>query len=243
MALKPTETNLGGSLEPVQSDSSSNCTILPSSPTGTVIIAMDTFKVKLNDVKKLREALNLLIDCYNEETVTILDKDFYRDELQTISNRLIKLQDKASDLKLSLDEDIAEQKAMYNEVTSIMDEAKIRVTQNSIVVKKQIAKLINEDECTSLGHSAETEQKKLTLKIENATDRFKTLKDEVSKLPDVNEMSDNDIRQSLLDSKDWKKDIKSYQSLKETLDVDLVTVTVDEETSEVYNTARTSSCG
>ena len=55
-----------------------------------------------------------------------------------------------------------------------------------------------------------------------------TLQNEIKRLPEVDSMSDYDIRQSLLASKDWKRDMKSLQTLKESLDVDMVSIDVDE---------------
>ena len=92
LATTPTDPNfLDASDHSLDRESVFDFSDSPPSPTDTVIMAMDTFKGKLKEVKKLKEALYLLIDVYNEETVTILDKDYYRDELQNINNNLIKL--------------------------------------------------------------------------------------------------------------------------------------------------------
>ena len=47
-------------------------------------------------------------------------------------------------------------------------------------------------------------------------------------------MSDNEIRQSVAASKEWKKDVKAFEGLKETLDVDMVTTVVDDEMKEEF---------
>ena len=194
----------------------------PPSPTPTVILVMDRFNSKHKEIKKLKANLYLLIDCYNKDTVSILDKDDYKDELKKIQDGLINIQDKVLNLQDSLDENVEEQQNLYAALDVLMDESKAKVIKNSTDVKNQIAKLISESESSRASKFDENEKMKLTLKVKNATEKFKDLQNEVNRLPEVDSMSDYDIRQSLLASKDWKRDMKSLQTLKESLDVDMV---------------------
>ena len=222
-------SNITISEEDNQLDLASTSSGSPPSPTLTVIMAMDLFNAKFLALKKQKANLYLLIDCYNKDTVTILDKDEYKGELKNIQDSLIKFQDKTVDLQDSLNMDIEEQRIMYNDITASFEEAKVKVVQNATSVKRQIVKLMEESTSSRLNSSAEADRKKLVLKVTNATARFKSLKDEVSKLSEVDLMSEHEIRESLLSSKDWKKDLKSFETLKETLDIDMVSTAIDED--------------
>ena len=222
-------SNITISEEDIQLDLASTSSGSPPSPTLTVIMAMDLFNAKFLALKKQKANLYLLIDCYNKDTVTILDKDEYKGELKNIQDSLIKFQDKTVDLQDSLNTDIEEQRIMYNDITASFEEAKVKVVQNATSVKRQIVKLMEESTSSRLNSSAEADRKKLVLKVTNATARFKSLKDEVSKLSEVDSMSEHEIRESLLATKDWKKDLKSFEMLKETLDIDMVSTAIEED--------------
>ena len=210
-----------------------------SSNTLTVVMDLPAFNVKFNQLKAAAASIDLLIDRFNEETVTVLDKDDYKSELKAIFNALTRLQEKAALLQEPLDEENEEQKRLYNKVDKVFTDIKTRVIENEKAVKKQIVKLVTESNLVSSSTVAENESKKLTLKIKNATVKFNNLKDEVNKLAKVDNMSDNNIRESLSSSKDWKKDLKSYESLKETLDVEMVTTVIEVDVNELFQSAYT----
>ena len=50
-------------------------------------------------------------------------------------------------------------------------------------------------------------------------------------------MGDNDIRESLNASKEWKKDLKAFANLKETLDIDMVTTTLEADVDKAFQEA------
>ena len=58
---------------------------------------------------------------------------------------------------------------------------------------------------------------------------------EVSDLTGVFSMSENEIRESLVTSKEWKKDLKSFQDLKEKFDIEMVSLEIEPELSTSYN--------
>jgi len=207
------------------------------SSTNTVIMDPATFTVSFNRLKSAAAGIELMIDRYNEETVTVLDKDDYKSELKAIFNALQTLHQKAASVQETLDEEKEDQKQMYDKVSTVFQGIKTKVVANEKAVKKLIAKLVTESSLESSSKVAETETKKLTLKVKNATNKFTTLKDEVSKLADVNDMTDNDIRVSLAAAKEWKKDVKSYESLKETLDVEMITSVIEDNLNEDFQSS------
>ena len=66
------------------------------------------------------------------------------------------------------------------------------------------------------------------MKIKHAFKKFKDLSKVVNDLGEVSEMSEHVVRECLMDSKEWKKDLKSYRDLKETIDLELLSVDIAE---------------
>ena len=220
-----------------QSSSTAEGSVSIPSPTHTVIMVNETASARLKQIKKLDSDISLLVDCYNKETVTLLDKDDYKNELQKIYDSLVKLKDKVAEYQDLLNENVEEERVLMNNSTTLLENAKRKVVQNAIAVKQQILVLMKEDESSKSTNSADTDRKKLVLKITNATAKFSALKDEVSKLAETKDMSDHDIRDSLLASKEWKRDLKSFANLKETLDVDMLTTPVEADLDATFQEA------
>ena len=205
------------------SDSASAGSQSLPSPTLTVIMAIETFNNKFKEITKVASNVNLLIDCCNADTVTLLDRDDYKTEL------LVTLQGKVIDLQESLDENIDEQNKLLDDSTTVMENTKKKVVQNSIAIKQQILKLIEESEASRSSTTADEDCKKLTLKVKNATIKFRNLCKEVEEIGASDSLTDHQIRESLAASKDWKKDLKVYENLKEALDIDMLTTTVEND--------------
>ena len=220
-------THFGADLD--NSDSASAHSNSIPSPTLTVIMAIETFKSKFKEIKKLAANLDLQIDCYNEDTITLLDRDHYMAELKKIYDTLVTLQGKVFDFQESLNEDIDEQKNLFDDAATLFGNSKTKVVQNATAVKRQIQKLIDESDSSKSSSTADADKKKLTLKVTNATTKFTSLKEEVAKLADVKDMGDNTIRESMNASKEWKKELKVFASLKEALDIDLVTISIEND--------------
>ena len=113
---------------------------------------------------------------------------------------------------------------------------KLKVVQNSTAVKKKMTELVTASESSVLSRTAETDHQKLVLKVTNATTKFKGLKEEINKLAEVDTMADNEIRETLIASKDWKKELKVLENLKEILDVDMITTHVEEDLNTQFQT-------
>ena len=121
----------------------------------------------------------MLIDRFNANTVTILDKDDYKEELKRIFDALIQLQQKMVTLRGTLNYDDEAQKKKYDDVTAFFNDIKMRVVDNEAAVKKKVVELLNELESSRSNRVAEADSKKLTLKLKNAVSKFKSLKREV----------------------------------------------------------------
>ena len=187
----------------------------PILPALSIIMDSKNISSKVKGLENFAAGIDMLIERFNPETVTVLDKDDYKAELSSIFSKLTEMQGKVNTLTESLDESKEEHRNAIGKVTALFNNAKTKVVSNEKQVKLQMVKLVNESEASRNSRVADDELKKLTLRVKNAEKKFKDLEKEVSELTDVSSMSENEIRESLVTSKEWKKDLKSFQDLKE----------------------------
>ena len=194
-------------------------------------------KTKVAEIQNNAEDVEILMDRFNPDTVTILDKDDYKTELNNIFTQLREFQIKVNTFKGALDLNSESHNVALARVTTVLKDLKAKVIANEAGVKKQMVKLVNESDSARSNRSAEVELEKLKLKVSNAKLKFDNLKGEVEKLSEVDDMSEQEVRESVVSSREWKKDLKSFQDLKEKLDVEMVSVKIDEEVQTAYNDA------
>ena len=86
-------------------------------------------------------------------------------------------------------------------------------------------------------------QEKVSLKIEHSVKKFKDLAKSATDLGDVTSMSEHTIREQLTETKEWKKDLKLYRDLKESIDLEVLSFEIDAavvtEFSEAYQNMST----
>ena len=157
LATAPSESVVNsGVIETVYSNSEESDS--PPSPALTVI-DMDPFNAQFKVLKKSSGSIDILIQRFNPETVSILDKDDYKVELKTIFDYLLKMQDKVADLQDSLDDSIEAHRKLSDDVNTLLTATSNKVVHNETAVKKQMLKLINESASTSTLHAADIENK------------------------------------------------------------------------------------
>ena len=232
--FSPVQGTSGQLREPTISESELDPPFLSS---GSIIMDEQAVNRKIMQIKGLAEGVLMLIERFNPETVTILDKDYYRTELSSIFDKLTEFQTQVNTLKESLDDTKEYHKAASTNVTTLYTNLKAKVIANETEVKRQMVKLVTESDSSRSDRSVEIEQEKLKLKVSNAKIKFDSLKKEVAKITDISSMSDHEVRESVVTTKEWKKELKSLQDLKEKLDVDMVSIIVDDEVKNSYNEA------
>ena len=196
-----------------------------------------TLKTKVAEIENNAEDVEILMDRFNPDTITILEKDDYKTELDKIFTQLREFQGKVNTFKGTLDLNSDSHNVASARVTTVLKDLKAKVLANEAGVKKQMVKLVNESDSARSERSAEVELEKLKLKVSNAKIKFDNLKGEVENLSEVDDMSEQQVRESVVSSREWKKDLKIFQDLKEKLDVEMVSIKIDEEDQTAYNNA------
>ena len=196
-----------------------------------------------------------LISRFNKDTVDLLDLGSYKDELQTIFNKLGAFEKVYLTVKNKLDHRIPENAPKLEKIKNMYQAIQKRVIDNEVAVKKKLRELqaadttirsppsigtVSSGDSTADGRLKE----KVELKIKHATKKFKDLTKVVNDLDEVSAMTEHTIRDSLVESKDWRKDLKTFRDLKESVDLEMLSVDIEEgvqtELQEVYEAMVTS---
>ena len=178
-------------------------------------------------------AINAAIARFNKDTVDLLDLGSYEDKLQKIYDRFDAFEKAYLLVKNKLDRRVADDAPKIQEIKVLYEGIQKRVIDNEVAVKKKLREL-QSSEPTARSISSRTSstdghtKDKVELKIKHAIKKYKDLTKIVDDLGEVKNMSEHVIRESMVESKDWKKDLKTYRDMKEALDLEVLSTDVDE---------------
>ena len=79
--------------------------------------------------------------------------------------------------------------------------------------------------------------KHVTMDFGDSCSNLVIVEKKVEKLTKVDDMFKQEICESVVSTCEWKKDLKPFQDLKENLDMEMVSVRIDEEDQVAYNFA------
>ena len=100
-----------------------------------------------------------------------------------------------------------------------------------------LRELQNADTMSRSKDSDKIGQEKVSLRIKHVVKKFKDLAKSANDLGDVNSMSEHTIREYLTETKEWKKDLKSYRDLKESIDLEVLSFEIDAAVVTEFNEA------
>ena len=173
--------------------------------------------------------IETLISMFNKDTVTLLDLGTYREEIQTIFQSFTKLETKYLDLRGKLNRDNEIDILRLTTLKELHERMKKRVRDNQVEVKLKIEELQNANPHNATKDADRVSKDKIELKVKHAVDKFKDLKKSVADHGKVEDMSEQKIRECIQETKEWKKDMRTYRDTKENIDLELVSVEIDAE--------------
>ena len=188
----------------------------------------DEFFASLTSLEDHTVEIDSLIARFNKDTVDLLDLNSYKDELQKIFNRFSEFEKAYIAAKGKLDRRKPSDVPKLEQIKQLHEKFQKRVVSNEVEVKKKLRELQNADTLSRSDTSESLSRDKANMKIKHAVKKFKDLSKVVNDLGEVSEMSEHVVRECLMDSKEWKKDLKSYRDLKETIDLELLSVDIAE---------------
>ena len=95
----------------------------PILPALSIIMDSKNIASKVKGLENFAAGIDMLIERFNPETVTVLDKDDYKAELSSIFSKLTEMQGKVNTLTESLDESQEEHRNAIGKVTALFNNA------------------------------------------------------------------------------------------------------------------------
>ena len=181
-------------------------------------------------------SIETLIAMFNQDTVSLIDLGDYREELQRIFQSFLDFEKKYLKLRGQLDRNNETDVLRLTDLKALHERMKKRVVDNQVEVKKKLEEL---QAANSSGTARETDKvavDKVKLKVKHVTDKFKDLKKQIDDLGEVDAMSEHKVRECLVDTKEWKKDLRAYRDSKESIDLELISVEIDAELKTDFET-------
>ena len=207
------------------------------------------FKARLKAVNIAERKVNLGVKQFLAVNLTEVDVTNYGDGLKEIRNKLDFYNDTAIELICDLDAfDVTDQPRIAN-LEKQQDDLSDSVVRNEKDVKEKIKELLAaqpmsqaEKETLELKKrqiSVEDDEKKnakadkakkILIDMDDISSRCKSLLEIIFDINKATDLSDQDVRQHLLDSKRWETKLEDIVSSKVKVDKDIVGVDVDSET-------------
>ena len=163
-------------------------------------------------------------------------KDEIPTSLKEINNSNELCQEKIYEAILSLNENIASDLEKINTLRRLADELNVKVKTNSKDVKLKLDNLVtNKPLSAAEKRSSDEKVSKLEAKLTNCSIRAKALIEKVNAHKNVESMSEQEIRQALMEWKDeWKVFLEKLQVKKEELDELIFDVDDDTEKLQAF---------
>ena len=176
-----------------------------------------------------------LIARFNKDTVSLLDLGTFRQDLNGIFDSFTGFERKYLDLRAKLDRNKEQDVVRLNNLKELHERMKKKVIDNEVQVKSKLQELQVDTTHAATKDADKIAKDKITLKVKHAVNKYKTLKTTIDDLGEVKNMSEHKVRESLVESKEWKKDLRMFQDNKENIDIELLSVEIDDETKTEFN--------
>ena len=219
----------------------------------------EDYKARLLNVKKALAKIDRRVSHFGPADVTLEDKDTYKEYLNETRRLLDEAQEIAFNLIAELDIDSVEDGNRIAEIETLDNAASDKFKRNARDVKNKMLELLADYETSrptadveaqnlqftrdKVQKEAEKEAKiaqqnklKVELKMKNATKKSQDLKKKINPVlsKDCETMSDQEIRENLLNSKNWEKEVEALTTSKEAIELDAIGIDVDPDTKNDF---------
>ena len=208
------------------------------------------YQVLLSKAKTDAAKVRFRVDNYTKDHVTILDKDVHTKNLDQIDELHLALQDWITCSTATFDERIPLAKVKLEELMKISNELNLYVQNNKIEVKRKIVDLLQENERNLPISPAQTEKfdlerknlewrnmvdknvadekiklaaqekSKVLKKLGHISREMSKLNSKMSRLKDVEDMTDDEVIEALQKSRQWDLDVQGVMVMLDSIDVD-----------------------
>ena len=206
---------------------------LPNTSTTAEIMDEADYNKILIAIQKSVVKVRLRIDEFGPDALTLEHRETYRSYLDKIREEFQETRNQIYDLLTDLDEEKDPQEIA--QLRQIDKQLADRFKQNDKSVMEEMRRLKGETEDSFSRAAKEKEDKvkeekalKLEVRMKNHAKKTVALKETILAVGSCDDMSEQEIRKNLLESKEWEKKVDTLVTGKEAIDEEVVGLVVDE---------------
>ena len=178
--------------------------------------------------------VHLRIDEFTYEALTVNLKDKFESHLDRIRGVFEETRDTIYDLITDLDEEA--DKERISKLKQIDKQLTDKFKKNEKEVREEMIKLLAANDENTNGSVKSKEDKaieektlKFKIRMENHLKKTKALNETILAIGNCDEMSEQEVRKNLMESKEWEKKVDNLLTGKETIDEETVGLGLDED--------------
>ena len=222
--------------------------ILPSTNEGLSVVdevfeevsAMDenAFKQRLKPLSVAKRKVESSIKKFEAKDVTVADLPTYRDNLKDIRDKSDSFEELLFELLEDLDSENLVDSERLKTLTTWQEQVTEAVVKNETEVKNKVVSLQDSKPLSEAEKKAkENKQQKLGIDLESFKTKCETLYASISLIKDSKDLSDQDVKQYLLDCKTWESKIESIEALKVAIDKESIEIDVDQSKLKIIQSS------
>ena len=217
-----------------------------------------TLVTRLADAANAAAKIERRISNFGPEDITLEDKDSYKEYLKVNRELFEEYEDIVYKLKGDLDVNEQEQKTAVETLENRESQLRQKFKKNNVEIKMKVSQLVSSYESSRPMNAAEVnnmdilkqqetrlvedrqkasrmKQEKCKLKMQNSIKKCKSLIQIVKTVKEAEEMTENEVRHHMVESKEWKKTIEGLTKAKEDIDVEILEVEVEASLKSEYD--------
>ena len=198
------------------------------------------------------------ISNFGPEDITLEDKESYKDYLKVNRELFEEYEDIVYKIISDLDVNEQEQKTAVETLKNNESELRQKFKKNNVEIKTKVSQLVSSYESSRPMNAAEVNNidllkqqetrlvedrqkaskvklEKCNLKMQNSIKKCKSLIQIVKSVKGAEDMTENEVRHHMVESKEWKKTIEGLTKAKEDIDVEILEVDVEASLKSEYD--------
>ena len=215
------------------------------------------YKERLKAVKRAFATVDRRIRFLDPNKTTLEDRDTYKGYIEETRKLLNTAQDVAFDLCSELDINSATDSQRIEEINRLESKTEEDCTENAHNVKKKVLELIASTPNSTIGatntvgqyvqnnpQKEDEKEAKLTadkvvkveLRMKHTTEEAEDLKSKIGDVleMDCNDLTDQEVRENLLNSKDWEKEVGELTKNRKAIELESVGISVNQDIKEKF---------
>ena len=196
---------------------------------------------RLRQVEKAGQKVSERIGDFQAEDVTLADRDTFRGYIEDTKTLLDTFRSLSFDLRSELNLEDSKDKVAIDTLKVAEENLQKLFRKNAKQVKEAIVQLIDQNETSRPVSASEAREKdkeerlarekkeRVELKMRNITKKCTELTNIIDTVDEPQGMTENEVRENLLESKDWQRTANELRKQKEIIEEEMIGQPVDAE--------------